>query len=129
VLQLQVTANVVPSALILFTLMMEVIRSPETSVLIRAVWRHIPEDGILLSHPRENLKSCIFFIVFLYNVLLLLVTANVPSSLILFAIMMEAVRSSETSVLTRATRRHIPEGGILHSHRREDLKCYLTLTG
>jgi hypothetical protein len=38
--------------------------------------------------------------------------------------MMEAIRSSETSVLTRATRRHIPEDVILHSHLREDLKSY-----
>jgi hypothetical protein len=45
----------------------------------------------------------------------LLVTANVvPSSLILFALIMDAAHSSETSVLTRATRRHIPENGILH---------------
>jgi hypothetical protein len=29
-----------------------------------------------------------------------------------------------TSVLTRATRRNIPEDGFLHSHRRENLKCY-----
>jgi hypothetical protein len=28
----------------------------------------------------------------------------------------------ETSVLTRATRRNIPEHGILHGHRRENLK-------
>jgi hypothetical protein len=47
------------------------------------------------------------------GVLQLLVTANVPSSLILFTPMMESVRSSETSVLTRATRRNIQEGGIL----------------
>jgi hypothetical protein len=28
-------------------------------------------------------------------------------------------------VLTKATRRNIPEGAILHSHRRENLKSYL----
>jgi hypothetical protein len=40
---------------------------------------------------------------------------------------MEAIRSSETSVYTISTRHHIPEHGILHSHRRENLKSY-TLT-
>jgi hypothetical protein len=60
---------------------------------------------------------------------LLLTAYLVPSSLVLSALMMEATGSSKTPVLTRPTRRHIPEDGILHIHRRENLKSYIGLTG
>jgi hypothetical protein len=54
-------------------------------------------------------------VIFLRSLLQLLDTANVvPSSAILVALMMEVIRSSETSVLTRAVRRNLSENGILH---------------
>jgi hypothetical protein len=47
----------------------------------------------------------------------LLVTASVaPSSPILVTLINEAISSSETSALTRATLRNFPEDAILHSH-------------
>jgi hypothetical protein len=54
----------------------------------------------------------------------LLVTANViPSSLIHVTLIMEALCSSEMSVLIRTAWCNIPEYGILHSHH-ENLKSY-----
>jgi hypothetical protein len=60
----------------------------------------------------------------------IIVTAKVvPIFLILFTLTMEAINSSNTSVLTRATQHQISEDGILQNHRRENLKSYIELTG
>jgi hypothetical protein len=75
------------------------------SVLARATRRSIPEDAILHSHRRENIKSYI---------------ALTGWSL---------YRKRNVSPVKYELGFYIPEDDILHSHRREDLKSYIALTG
>jgi hypothetical protein len=92
---------------------------PRVALVITDVW----EETYRLHHQDDKNRRT-------SSVLRLLVTANVvPSSPILVTLMMDAIRSSETSVLIRASRRHIPEDGIHHSPRREDFKSYIAFTG
>jgi hypothetical protein len=65
-------------------------------------------------------------ILFLRSLFRFLVVTNLfHSTPVLITLMMEAIGSFKTSVLTRAIRRNISEDYILHSHRREHINSYI----
>jgi hypothetical protein len=98
--RLLVTANVVPSSPILVTMMIDVLSFSETWVLTRTARRNIPEDDILHSPRRENLK---YFIA---------LTGWALS------------RRRNVSPVRYELGFYILEDYILHSHRRGNLKSY-----
>jgi hypothetical protein len=85
-------------------------------------------------YPRAPIWYCVSLIYYAKNIVRkycvpwLARSGVVLSSLILFILMIQVIRSPETLVLTRATWCHIQEDCIHHSHRRENLKSYLALT-
>jgi hypothetical protein len=58
----------------------------------------------------------------------ILLTTCLLAEIISSTLKIEAICSSETSVATQHTRRHIPEDDTLHNHRCENLKSYNVIT-
>jgi hypothetical protein len=81
------------------------------------MWRHVALLRVDVSEKR------IAFIIREETIGRLGTTYAVSRSFYLILnVIIEAIYSSETSGLRRATRRHIQVDGIFHSHRHENLK-------
>jgi hypothetical protein len=77
----------------------------------------------MLRIPSSGMRCCVDIV---FN---LQPPAHAGSSLAdCYTLKMEAIHSSETSVHTTSTRRHIPEDGLLHSYGRENLRTILQLS-
>jgi hypothetical protein len=89
-----------------------------------AVSRMLSRVALVRTDDSDNLSASFIRVVRIGELgTTLAVNRNAISS-ILVTLMKDALSSSETSVLRRATRRNIPEDAFFHNHRRENLKFY-----
>jgi hypothetical protein len=79
---------------------------------------HSPQTYLIFAETNITLEEYRLLGFVDYSYLLTLVHRSWIAS----TLKMEAILSSEMSVNKILTQRHIPEDGILHSHRREHLK-------
>jgi hypothetical protein len=93
-------------------------------------WTRIEMEGGGITSQRPRISFLIMEVIQDLSNAVLQLPAHAGSSLEDFSTLkMEAIRSSETSVQsTISTRRHTPEDGILHSHRRGNLKSYILIS-
>jgi hypothetical protein len=118
VLQLLVIANVVPSALILFTLMMKALRSSETSVRIRATRFNISENGIFqltLNFAYEWMGDGVYF---LWSILPLLLLTLLVHYYCLFKTTNEVLPGGSSTATRQHTNTHITQNSIAKETNR-----------
>jgi hypothetical protein len=80
--------------------------------------------GLVRADDSEELSASIIRVTRIVRRLLVTVKV-VPSSPIIATLIMEALRSSESTVLTSSTRRNILEDDILHGLRCDNHKSYI----
>jgi hypothetical protein len=103
-------------------LMMEAVRTSETSVDNHFTRQYIPEDN--------SEQVTIYLVSYQHVVRFQVLTAASMMFRVVFwvILMMEAVRTSETSVVNHFTRQYIPEDNSEHhTRRRENLKSHASL--
>jgi hypothetical protein len=94
-----------------------VLKHTQFMCLLPSIWMNSPEYLLLSLHIATKIV----------HLRRLLVTANVvPSLPILVTLMMETLSSSESSILTRVTRRNFPEDVILESELSLRNVAYVT---